>query len=156
MENINVLIVDDRDIIRDSLKLSFLGLSDIKVTGEAEDGKEAIKLIKKNNYDVVVMDINMPGMNGIEATQEIVKMKPDIKILATSFHVSPSFIKNILKSGASGYIRKGENRNAYLDAIRTVSNGAIYLSEKVDAKVYAKVFRYLKHRSPVKRTILSI
>ncbi len=142
MKPIRLLIVDDREIIRDSLKLLFLGVKDIVVMGEASDGYEAIELIKKNDYDVVLMDINMPLLNGIEATKQIIKFNSNIKVLGNSFYVSPTYIKDIIKAGAFGFITKDESREVYLEAIRKVHSGSIYLSDKVNYEVYDKVLTY--------------
>ena len=108
MKTINVLIVDDRDIIRDSLKMTLSGVEGIKVKDDAADGREAMKLIEKNDYDVVLMDINMPTMDGIEATKQIIKINPNIKILANSFYVTPLYIKEMIKAGSYGFITKGD------------------------------------------------
>ena len=141
---VNVLIVDDRDIIKDSLKLIFLQTNDIRVIDTASDGQEALHLIEKNEYDVVLMDINMPIMNGIEATKRIVKLKPNLKILANSFYLNATYIKDMIKAGAYGFITKGEVSENYIEAIRIINNGAIYLSEEIDSKIYDKVLTYLE------------
>jgi len=145
MEGINVLIVDDRDIVRDGLKLIFSVSDHVNVIGEASDGNEAMSLIEKNDYDVVLMDINMPNMNGIEATKKIKKLKSNIKILANSFYVSPIYIKDMIKAGASGFITKGESRQSYLKAIESVFNGNVYFTDKISYKTYDKVSAYLKY-----------
>ncbi len=153
MKKINLLIVDDRDIIRDGLKLIFSNSKNIKVKGEASDGNEALELIKENDYDVVLMDINMPNMNGIEATKKIKKLKSNIKVLANSFYASPLFIKDMIKAGSSGFIKKGESSSVYFEAVQTVNNGTIYLSDEVSHKIYDKVLAYLK--DPSKKEVLA-
>ena len=140
---INVLVVDDRDIIRDSLKMIFSKSEDIKIKNEAVDGKEAIKLIEKNDYDIVLMDINMPNMNGIEATRTILKIKPETKILVNSFHLSPLHIKEMVTAGVLGFIRKGESTENYIAAIKTVVKGNVFLSDEINYKVYDKAASYL-------------
>jgi DNA-binding NarL/FixJ family response regulator len=143
MEKIKVLIVDDRDIIRDSLKLTLLRAKDIAVTGEASNGNEAISLIRKNDYDVVIMDVNMPEMNGIESTKIIKSIKPNMNILVNSMLADPENISRVLQAGASGFIDKSQPFE-YEEAIRTVSNGAVFLSEDIQENTYDKVFKYLK------------
>ncbi len=145
METIKLLIVDDRDIFRDSLKLLFTETTGIKVSGEASDGEEAINLIKENEYDVVLMDLLMPNMNGIAATQKIMKLKPTIKILANSFSNSPYHIKDLVEAGAFGFIQKDEDKDAYVKAIKKVHNGEIFLSDEVNHKVYDKVLDSMKN-----------
>ncbi len=144
MEEIRVLIVEDRDIIRDSIKLFFLKSKKIRIIGEASDGKEAIEMIKKHNYDIVLMDINMPNLNGIEATKKIVTINPRIKILGNSFFVNAETVFQMLNAGAHGFLTKGESASKYQEAILSVSNGSIYLSDNIDSCVYDKVFSYLK------------
>ena len=144
MDSISVLIVDDRDIIRDSLKLLLANAKNIIVKGEASDGEEALDLIANNDYDVVLMDINMPNMDGVEATKRIIKLNPQIRILANSFYSSATFIKNMISAGASGFIKKGESGKSYIDAIESVNEGMVYLSDEVNHKTYDKVLGYLK------------
>jgi DNA-binding NarL/FixJ family response regulator len=144
MKEIKVLIVEDRDIIRDSIKLSLLRSKEIKITGEASDGEEAVDMLKKYSYDVVLMDINMPNLNGIEATKKILKINPEIKILGNSFFVNAEYVFKILNAGASGFITKGESANKYQEAILSVSKGSLYLSDEIDSVVYDKVFSYFR------------
>ena len=149
MKKINVLIVDDRDIVRDSLRVTFSGVKDICVKDDASDGAEAMRLIEKNDYDVVLMDINMPNMDGIQATKEIIKINPNIKVLANSFHVTPLYIKEMIRAGSYGFITKGDGRAAYIEAIRTVANGAVYLSDEINSETYDQVLTYLKTPSKI-------
>ena len=144
MNKTRVIIVDDSAIIRNSLKL-MLGKSEgIHIIDEASDGEVALNLIEKNNYDVVLMDINMPNVNGIEATKNIRKINSNIKILTNSCNVSAFYVKEMIEAGASGYITKGDDIASYVEAIWTVHNGGIYLSDEIDEKTYNKVFGNLK------------
>lgn len=136
MNTIKILIVDDRDIIRDSIKLSLLNSKEMKVTGEASDGLEAVNLVKNNEYDLVLMDINMPKMDGMEATKKIINLKPNVKILAHSFNDNAYYILDIIKSGASGYIKKGDTYNTYMKAIKQVYNGGFFLSDEIIDLLY--------------------
>ena len=145
MKKIKVLLVEDRDIIRDILKLSLSGIDDIEITAEAADGQEAIDLVQKNDYDVILMDINLPKVTGIEATRRILKLKPDIKILGTSFDINIFTIRELLEAGAAGFILKGENKYVYTDAIKTVCSGKGYLSEEVGHKTYESINKYLNN-----------
>jgi|GEM_PF-1423402 len=149
MKTVNVLVVDDRDIVRDSLRMSLSGVKGINVKDDASDGKEAMKLIEKNNYDVILMDINMPNMDGIEATKEIIKINPNTKVLANSFYVTPLYIKEMIRAGSYGFITKGDKRSAYIEAIKTVANGAVYLSDEINNETYDQVLSYLKTPSKV-------
>lgn len=141
---IQLLIVDDRDIIRDSFKLFFTESSGINVAGEASDGIEALKLIKENNYDVVLMDLLMPNVSGIDATKNIKKIKPSTKILANSFAINSFQVRDLIAVGASGFILKDENKSVYIDAIKTIYNGGSYFSDEISKKVNEKVLACLK------------
>lgn len=144
MDAIKLLIVDDRDIIRDGLKLMFTESTGIKVEGEAEDGERAFHLIKENDYDVVLMDIMMPKVNGIVATKNIIEYDPGIKILANSFSSNPFQIKELVEAGACGFIKKDESKETYIEAIKTIYNGGVFLSDEISYKTYDKVLEILK------------
>jgi DNA-binding NarL/FixJ family response regulator len=144
MEEIKLLIVDDRDIIRDSIKLNLLKSKNILIKGEASDGQEAINMVKENHYDVILMDINMPNMDGVEATKEIKKIDPTTEILANSFFVNSERVYDMVEAGALGFIKKDEEPRIYQEAIRFVANGTIYLSDEINSNVYKQVLGYLK------------
>lgn len=144
MKKTHIILVDDNALIRDGIKLMLASEENVIIENEAQDGHEAMEMIKQNDYDVVLMDINMPNLNGIEATKEIKKINPNIKVLANSSHIGTFYIREMLEAGASGYIRKGESKQDYLEAIWTVTNGGIYLSDEIDNRTYDQVFGYLK------------
>lgn len=144
MKEIKIIIVDDKKNIREGLKLMLARTKEIKIMAEASDGKEAIDLITQNEYDVVLMDIKMPNMDGIEATKKIKKTHPHIKILTNSYQVSSFHINEMLRAGASGFIRKGDDIDSYIEAIWTVDNGGIYLSDEINNKTYDKLLDLLK------------
>ena len=129
--SIKILIVDDHGILRSGVKLIIDQTDDMKIVGQACDGHEGIELARKLKPDVVLMDISMPGLNGIEATKEIVSENPDIKILALSAYCNRRFVKGMLKAGASGYALKDTMADELIYAIKSVHAGQRYLSEKV-------------------------
>ena len=129
--SIKILIVDDHGILRAGVKLIIDQTDDMKIVGQACDGHEGIELARKLKPDVVLMDISMPGSNGIEATKEIVSGNPDIKILALSAYCNRRFVKDMLKAGASGYALKDTMADELIYAIKSVHAGRRYLSEKV-------------------------
>jgi len=131
MEKINLLLVDDRDVIRDAIKVLFKSSSIINITGEAENGIEAIRLISLNNYDVILMDINMPNLDGLETTKRILKIKPNAKILCFSILTNIKYIKEMIDVGVMGYISKDVDKKMLLNAIVTVANNDIYLSDDI-------------------------
>lgn len=129
--SIKILIVDDHGILRSGVKLIIDQTDDMKIVGQACDGHEGIELARKLKPDVVLMDISMPGLNGIEATKEIVSENPDIKILALSAYCNRRFVKDMLKAGVSGYALKDTMADELIYAIKSVHAGRRYLSEKV-------------------------
>ena len=131
MNKIRVLIADDHAILRTGLKSLFSTQKDIEVVGEASDGTTAIELTGQKHPNVVLMDLSMPGMYGVEATAELVKRHPDVKVLIlTTFGTSDS-IDRALKSGASGAILKTADFSELLAAIRKVSAGEKYVSPDI-------------------------
>lgn len=128
---IKVLLVDDHRIIRDGLKALLMGVKEVNIIGECNDGKEAVLFIENNEVDVVLMDINMPNMNGFETTEIITSKNKDVKILALTMHQEESYISKILQAGASGYVLKSASRQELIQAITKVNDGNTYFSEDV-------------------------
>jgi len=129
--SIKVLIVDDHGILRSGVKLIIDQTEDMEIVGQACDGHEGIELARKLKPDVVLMDISMPGLNGIDATKEIVRENPDIKVLALSAYCNRRFVRDMLNAGVSGYALKDAMADELVYAIKSVHAGRRYLSEKV-------------------------
>jgi DNA-binding NarL/FixJ family response regulator len=123
MEPIRVLIADDHPHFRDGLRALLLSAPDLEVVGEAEDGEEAIELAAKLQPDVILMDLNMPGVGGIEATRRILRTSPHIAILVVSMFEDDDSIFAALQAGARGYLLKGALKAEILRSIRAVSSG---------------------------------
>lgn len=140
--SIKVLLVDDHKIMREGLRSIISEQTGISVVGEAANGREAVKLAEKLKPDLVVMDLSMPELNGIEATGEIVSSNPYIKVLALSMHSEKMFITRALQEGASGYILKDCALEELIQAIRTVMSGRVYISPDV-ADVVLSDYRQL-------------
>jgi two-component system, NarL family, response regulator NreC len=136
-----VLLADDHKIVRDGLRTLLEKHADIMVAGEAEDGREALQLARKLSPDVVVMDIAMPDLNGIEATRQILSEYPGIKIVALSMHSDKRFVSEMLKAGASAYLLKDCAFEELITAIRTVMKGKIYLSPGIAGVVLEDYIR---------------
>lgn len=128
---LRVLLADDHEIMRQGLRLLLEKHSDMEVVAEANDGQEAIELAGQLKPDVVVMDVNMPGVDGPDATRRIVSDKPDTRIVALSMHSKKGFIIEMLKAGASGYVLKENAFSELVNAINTVMGNEIYLSSKI-------------------------
>jgi len=125
---IRVLIADDHPVVRRGLKTILKDASDIKVEGEAGDGLEVMEMIRKDDYDVVVMDITMPRLDGIEAISRIKSEKPEIAVLVLSMNPEEVFGMRALKLGASGYLSKDSAPEQLISAIRRVASGRVYIS----------------------------
>ncbi len=126
--NIKILLVDDHKIMREGLRAMLEKQEGIEVAAEAEDGMTAVKLSGELPIDMVIMDIAMPDMNGIEATQQIVAKHPNIKVIALSMHTERRFVAEMLKAGASGYLLKDSAFDELAHAIRIIHEGKTYLS----------------------------
>ena len=138
---IKILLADDHTIIRDGLRSLLEREPDLEVIAEAATGTEAVKLALELNPDVIVMDISMPDMNGIDATREIFVNSPGVRILALTMESDRRFIVEILKAGATGYLLKDSAFSELATAIRTVYSGETYLSSKVTEVI---IREYLK------------
>lgn len=132
---IKVLIADDHQLFREGLANLLLTATDIEVIEQAESGVEVLEKAGKFKPDVVLIDIAMPKMNGIEATRELKKNKPEIKVVAVSMHSDRQYVKGILEAGADGYLLKNCTYRQLTDAIRSVYAGKKFLSEDITEMV---------------------
>jgi two-component system response regulator NreC len=131
----NILIVDDHGIVREGLKSLIEQQSEMKVIGEAKDGNMAIQLTKELSPDVVIMDVSMPNLNGVEATKYILQQKPDVKVIILSMHTDSNIVKESLKAGASGYVLKSYLFDELLNALKAVETNEHYLSPRITGVV---------------------
>jgi len=129
--SIRVLIADDHGIVREGLHSLIGKESDMEIVGEAYDGRKALELVRKLEPDVVVMDISMPNLNGVDATYQIIRDYPKTKVIALSMHSSSMFVSDMIKAGATGYILKDCLFDELAAAIRTVYEGGVHLSKDV-------------------------
>jgi two-component system invasion response regulator UvrY len=125
------MLVDDHDLVRTGLKRLLADASDIEVIGEAPNGEQAIELARKLKPDVVLMDINMPGIGGLEATRKITRLRTPPKVIVVTIHKEGPFPSNLMKAGAFGYLTKGVDIDEIIKAIRTVYGGQRYISAEV-------------------------
>lgn len=125
---IKIIIADDHSIVREGMKLIVSETSDIKICGEADNGDDLIQKVLKNQYDVAVLDISMPGPGILDVIKQIKKEKPAIRILILSMHPEEQYAVRVLKAGASGYLSKETAPAELVKAIRKVSTGKKYIS----------------------------
>jgi two-component system response regulator NreC len=128
---INILLADDHTIVRQGLKLILSAHSDLHVIGEAANGKEAVELAAKLKPDIVLLDVAMPELNGIEATRKMVEANSRLRVLVLSMHKEAVYVREILRAGARGYILKDAIDTELLNAVRSVARGDGYISPAV-------------------------
>ncbi len=125
---IKIVIADDHDIVRAGLKQIISDTRDMEVTGESGSAEQLIELIKKNDYDVVLLDLKMSGMNGLDAIKHIKLMKPDLPVIVLSMHAEDQYAVRTIKAGASGYITKETASENLVSAIKKAVAGGRYIS----------------------------
>ncbi|HEX4230754.1 MAG TPA: response regulator transcription factor [Bryobacteraceae bacterium] len=128
---IKILLAEDHTIVRQGLKLILAAHSDLEVIGEAANGREAVELAASLKPDIVLMDVAMPELNGIEATRRIVQDSPRLRVLVLSMHKEAVYVREILKAGARGYILKDAIDTELVNAVRSVARGDGYISPAV-------------------------
>ncbi len=133
--SIRILLADDHKITRQGLRSLLEKQQDMEVVGEAEDGRTTVSLVRELSPSVVIMDVTMPDLNGVEATRQIVGQSPDVKIIALSMHSDTLFVTEMLRSGASGYLLKDCAFEELARAIHAVVAGKTYLSPSVSGVV---------------------
>jgi DNA-binding NarL/FixJ family response regulator len=131
MKPIRILIADDHELMRAGIRSLLQKVSDVEVVAEAGDGREALRLIEEHRPDVVVMDIMMPELNGLEATARVAGRFPGIRVLILSMNAAQEFVLTSLQAGAAGYLLKNSSPAELEQAIRAVAGGEIYLSPAI-------------------------
>lgn len=140
MKKIEIVLVDDHKLLRDGLRNIIEQKSNMYIIGEAADGREAIKIASKLQPNVIVMDVAMPGLNGIDAAKQIHKNHPEIKIIGLSMHSGKQFILNMFNAGAFGYLLKDGDADELITAISKVMENKRYLSKDINQE-YLKLIK---------------
>jgi len=151
--SIHIVLADDHEIVREGLSALLSSQSGIEVVGFACNGHEAIQLVHEQSPDLVVMDVAMPDMNGIEATRQMLRHSSEIKVLALSVHSDKRFIVEMLKAGASGYLLKDCAFDELAHAIEVIMSGQIYLSPSIAGVV---VDDYMERISDEESSVFSV
>jgi two-component system response regulator NreC len=139
MSKIRLLLVDDHQIVRAGLRMLFMAEPDMEIVGEVDSAEEALQAVRELTPDVVIMDVAMPGMSGIEATRRIKEADPDVVVLALTMHEDEQYFFEMLNAGAAGYVPKRAAPDDLVSAIRVVSQGNVFLYPTL-AKLLVKDF----------------
>ena len=145
---IRVFLVDDHQVLRDGSRLLLESASDMQIVGEAENGTNALRLIPELKPDIVVMDLSLPDISGIEVTRTIRNQVPGVHVVILSMHILKDFVLNAIEAGADGYVPKSSTHESLLDAIRTVAGGERYLHPQA-ANILVENYR--EEESPEER-----
>lgn len=134
MENqdkLRILLIDDHQLFREGVKRILTMEPEFDVVAEGSDGEDVVDLVRQNKPDVVLMDINMPGINGVDATKNLLKSFPNVRVLILSIHDDESYVTHVLKTGAAGYLLKEMDTEALIEAVKVVGSGGSYIHPKV-------------------------
>jgi two-component system response regulator NreC len=142
-KKIRILLADDHAVVRQGFRLILSGQTDMEIVGEAGDGNQAVEQAEKLKPDVVVMDVAMPNLNGIEATRRLAEAAPHTRVLALSMHKDSVYVREILRAGAKGYLLKDSIDRDLLDAVRAVAKGEAYLSPAIADSVLTDYRRHV-------------
>ncbi|MGL5031844.1 MAG: UvrY/SirA/GacA family response regulator transcription factor [Aeromonas sp.] len=128
---INVFLVDDHELVRTGIRRILEDVRGIKVVGEAQSGETAVAFCRQHHPDVILMDMNMPGIGGLEATRKILRLRPDVRIIVLTMHCENPLPTKVMQAGAAGYLTKGAAPDEMIQAIRLVHSGQRYLSPEI-------------------------
>ena len=139
--SITIVLVDDHKLVRDGVRTILERNAEFRVVGEAEDGADAVHLCRKTNPDMVLMDIGLPGMNGIEATTDLLRHCPGVQLVVLSMYDDENSVVSSIRSGARGFVLKKASSTELVDALRTVARGGSYLSSQVSDRLLTRIQR---------------
>ena len=128
---IKIVIIDDHQLFREGVKRILAMENNFDVVAEGDDGSTAIALVEEHSPDVILMDINMPKVNGVEATKQLIEKFPNVKVLILSIHDDETYVTHVLKTGAAGYLLKEMDADALIEAVKVVADGGAYIHPKV-------------------------
>jgi two-component system response regulator DegU len=149
----NIVIIDDHQLFREGVKRILDFEASFDVVAEGDDGSDALNLVENYHPDVVIMDINMPNVNGIEATQQLIQQYPETKVIILSIHDDENYVQHALKTGAQGYLLKEMDADALIEAVRVVADGGSYLHPKVTHNLVKEYRRLVSDENANQDTI---
>lgn len=152
---VKLIVADDHTLMREALCNKLDSKHDLEVIVQADDGRQAIELCQKHVPELIIMDVSMPDLNGVEATKRIHDNNPNIKIIALSMHSEQKFVTDMLKAGASGYLNKACRFEELLEAINVVISGEIYLDRSIGTKVIKDYLSSLSQKKDGNSEILT-
>ena len=152
MKKISVLLVDDHTVVRQGLRALLKAEEDMEVVGEAENGRQAVMLARKTPPDVVVMDVAMPMLNGLEATRQILKSVPGVKVLVLTSYGDEECVQQLMQAGATGYLIKQTAANDLLKAIREVQRGNAFFSPAVAKRLRDQCREAFSNGQPARKS----
>jgi two-component system invasion response regulator UvrY len=138
---INILLVDDHELVRTGVSKILNEVKGFKVIDECETGEEAIKFCRQTEPDVILMDMDMPGMGGLEATKKILRLAPEVKVIMLTAHSEDPFPTKVMQIGAAGYLTKGAAPKEMINAIRAVNSGQRYLPAEIAQQMALSQFK---------------
>lgn len=139
MNKLRVLLADDHEIMREGLRALVDRQPDMETVGEADNGRAAVALAQELKPDVVVMDVSMPELNGLKATERLKKLCPEIKVLTLTRHADDSYLRQLMQAGACGYVLKQSASTQLISAIRAVASGGTYLDTAVTGRIVKSI-----------------
>jgi two-component system response regulator NreC len=153
MGKLRILLADNHKIMRKGLRLLINEQADMEVIGEADNGREAVALAQQLQPDVVIMDISMPELNGLKATEKLKGLRPDIKILTLTRHTDDGYLQQLLQAGVNGYVLKQSAADELVRAIRAVADGQTYLDPAITEQLVGGVGKRAVRGSPNKKEL---
>lgn len=150
MDKIKIIITDDHQLVREGVEAMLRGVPDIEVIGTVSSGEEAINLARSNRPDVVLMDILMPGMTGIEAARWIKEIDDTIRVIMVTVEISKEYVTAAVKSAVDGYLPKNVSKDILLEAVRSVYKGERYFNEAVKKLIFEDFYTVEKSKNPKK------
>ncbi len=153
MKTISVILADDHTLVRAGIRALLEKLPEVRVVGEASDGREVLHLVKAHQPDVVLMDIGMPGLNGLDATMRLAREFPNVRVIILSMHQNEEYVWGALKAGASGYLLKKSATAELKAALQCVVRKEVYLSREISVRLRKKIpLREIAHvKSPLEK-----